>query len=152
MSTLDGGIDVAGAYIYVLTLTLACTGLGVAAAHTFRRYRACLRLSTSGVAATGQCTSLSWREDLVSIRFAYTLADGTKHQADSFRVSSTSFSHGSNFPVVYDPTSPDTAEVTDFLDVATRSHRRVLVWIAPVLAGLAALDAWLAAQVVFALT
>ncbi|MFI6467680.1 DUF3592 domain-containing protein [Streptomyces sp. NPDC050528] len=141
----------AGAFIYALILTLACTGLGVVTVHAFRRYRACLRLSTSGVAATGQCTALSWRENLVSVRFAYTLADGTKHQADSFRVSSTSFSPGSTFPIVYDPTSPATAEVTDFLNVATRSHRRVLAWIAPVLAGLAALDAWLTAQVVLAL-
>ncbi|MGW9121981.1 hypothetical protein ACWGRV_36150 [Streptomyces sp. NPDC055663] len=132
-----------GALLYVLVLTVTCVGLGVVVTHTFRRHRACLRLKASGVEATGQCTSLSWRQDDVSVRFSYALADGTQYEADSFHVSRTSFSPGSTFPIVYDPASPAVSEVADLLSEAIRFHRLALFAITPVLLLLAALDVWL---------
>ena len=136
-----------GALVYVLFLTVACVGLGVAATHTFRRQRACLRLKASGVETTGQCTSLSWSQDNVSVRFSYALADGTKYEADSFHVSRTSFSPGSTFPIMYDPAFPAVAEVADLLSEAIRFHRLVLVTITPLSLLLATLDVGLALAV-----
>ncbi|MEV6500701.1 DUF3592 domain-containing protein [Streptomyces prunicolor] len=136
-----------GALVYMLILTVACGGLGVATVHTFRRHRACRRLKVSGVETTGLCTSLSWRQDDVSARFSYALADGTKYEADSFHTPRTSFSPGSMFPIVYDPASPAVAEVADLLSEAIRFHRLVLVSVTPVILLLAALDVWLALAV-----
>ncbi|MEU5347372.1 DUF3592 domain-containing protein [Streptomyces sp. NPDC020766] len=136
-----------GALVYVLVLTVACVGLFVAATHSLRRHRECLRLQASGVHTTGQCTSLSWRQDDVSVRFSYALADGTKYEADSFHVPRTSFSPSSTFPVLYDPASPAVAEVADLLSEAIRFHRLALAGITPVLLLLAALDVWLALAV-----
>ncbi|MFE5023196.1 DUF3592 domain-containing protein [Streptomyces sp. NPDC056656] len=136
-----------GALVYVLFLTVACVGLCAAATHAFRRHRECLRLQASGVETTGQCTSLSWSQDDVSVRFSYALADGTKYEADSFHVSRTSFSPGSMFPIVYDPAFPAVAEVADLLSEAIRFHRLVLVTITPLILLLATLDVWLALAV-----
>ncbi|MFF2405859.1 DUF3592 domain-containing protein [Streptomyces sp. NPDC058092] len=143
-AAIDGRIGMTGALVYVLVLTVLCVRLGVAATHSFRRHRACLRLKASGVETTGQCTSLSWRQDDVSVRFSYTLADGTKYEADSFHVSRTSFSPGSTFPIVYDPANSAVAEVADLLSEAVRFHRLALVAITPVLLLNATLDVWLA--------
>ncbi|MER5473798.1 DUF3592 domain-containing protein [Streptomyces sp. NPDC002935] len=141
----------AGALVCMLFLTVACVGLGAAATHAFRRHRACLRLKASGVETTGQCTSLSWSQDNVSVRFSYALADGTKYEADSFHESRTSVSPGSTFPIVYDPVFPAVAEVADLLSEAIRFHRLVLVAITPVILLLATLDVGLALAVLLLL-
>ncbi|GAA3769453.1 DUF3592 domain-containing protein [Streptomyces phyllanthi] len=134
----------AGALIWSLILALASCGIVVAAVHTFRRYRAGLRLQASGTETTGQCTSLSWRQDDVSVRFSYALPDGTEYEADSFPLARTSVTPGSTVSVVYDPASPTTAELTECLERAVRSRRRTLLAITPLLVMFAALDAWTA--------
>ncbi|MDT7846696.1 DUF3592 domain-containing protein [Streptomyces justiciae] len=132
-----------GIVAWAMALAVVSAGLGVFTTHALRRLRAGLRLRTSGVATAGQCVSMSWRQDEVSVRFSYTLPDGTQYEADSFNMPRTSVSIGDKVPVVYDPASPATAEVTDLLGESIRVHRLFLICITPVLLLFAALDAQL---------
>lgn len=86
---------------------------------------------------------MSWRQDEVSVRFSYALPDGTEYEADSFHMPVTSFSIGSNVPIVYNPASPAIAEVTNLLGESIRVYRLFLICITPVVLLFAALDVWL---------
>ncbi|MGW7261646.1 hypothetical protein [Streptomyces sp. NPDC054834] len=119
------------------------TGVGYTVVHTARRHRQCLRLRASGAETTGTCTSLSWDQDYVSVRFSYRLPNGTEHEAESFPMGHTSVVPGVDVTVVYDPAVPTTAELRDCLEPALRVRRRQLVGVTPVALFLAVLDLWI---------
>lgn len=134
------GERMASQLILLLILGVPSAALVSVAVHTVRTLRAGLRLKTSGISTNGQCVSLAWREDEVSVRFSYALPDGTKHEADSFWMSRTSMCPGTTVSLVYDPASPESAELTECLEPGIRFRRRVLLGVVPVLVLFAAFD------------
>ncbi|MBK6015648.1 DUF3592 domain-containing protein [Streptomyces sp. MBT53] len=113
----------------LLILSMAPLGMGIPTVHTFRKYRAALRLKASGVETTGLCTLLSSREDYVSVHFSYTAADGTERDAVSSPMRYQSLSPGDTVTIVYVPDSPETAELARDLEDARKDHRHIL-WFA----------------------
>ncbi|MER5790089.1 DUF3592 domain-containing protein [Streptomyces sp. NPDC001980] len=112
-------------------LALIPTVLGAVGLHSYRKYRAARHLQESGVETEGLCTSLSWHEDDVSVRFTYTLPDGTEHSADSSPIRRLEVARGDTLRIVYAPASPDTAELATLLDSSVRFHRTVVACLAP---------------------
>jgi len=111
--------------------------------HTFRKYRAAVRLKASGVETTGLCTSLSWRENCVLVHFSYTATDGTEHDAVSSPTGHQSLSPGDTVTIVYLPGSPKTAELARDLEDVRKDHRRILWFATPMFVASVVGIAWL---------
>jgi hypothetical protein len=77
----------------------------------------------------------------VSVRFSYTLPDGTTREADSSASGHTGITPRDSVTVVYDPATPGTAELEDHLQSARSGRFRALVVLIPALSFFAA---WLA--------
>ncbi|MFE2423674.1 DUF3592 domain-containing protein [Streptomyces hokutonensis] len=117
--------------VILLIFSLMPLATSIVTVHTFRKYRAALRLKASGVETTGLCTLLSWREDYVSVHCSYTATDGTEHDAVSSPMRYQSLSPGDTVTIVYLPDSPETAVLARDLEDARKDHRRILWFVTP---------------------
>ncbi|MCI3274970.1 DUF3592 domain-containing protein [Streptomyces cylindrosporus] len=133
-----------GTVVYLVVLAAVLAVLGATLVRSRRKYRAARRLLASGVETDGLCTSLSWNDDEGTVRFSYTLPDGTKHGAESVPMRSVSETPGATVKVVYDPESPATAELKNLLGASLVHHRHIVMITAPALLLVAGLFVFLA--------
>ncbi|MFF7330904.1 DUF3592 domain-containing protein [Streptomyces sp. NPDC008150] len=124
-----------GVVLFCLVVPAVCCALfGAIGVHLLRGHRAVRRLITSGVRTEAVCEGLSWHDDEVSVRFSYTLPDGTTHEADSYATGHTGIAPRDGVTAVYDPEAPTVAELEEHLESARSGRFRALVVLTPALA------------------
>lgn len=124
-----------GVVLFCLVIPAAlCALFGALAVHFLRGHRTARRLIASGVRTVGVCEGLSRHDDEVSVRFSYTLPDGTTHEADSYATHFTSVAPRDSVTVIHDPEAPGVVELEDHLESARSGRLRALVLLTPALA------------------
>ncbi|MYW68759.1 hypothetical protein GTY65_32475 [Streptomyces sp. SID8379] len=107
-----------------------------------RLWRAGLRLRTAGAFATAHCTHISYHEDSVTLSFVFSV-DGADFQGTSSYMSTNAASPGEDIEIIYDPSSPENADIAACVESSIRMHRLAFWCLAPLVAGAITLDVWL---------